>query len=220
MHVFMHHLCKLNKSNSLKDLFLQFVSSNIFSEILKSMNEKSQCELCDKYITTWIFPCQLFKLYSNILKCANLIEIRLCMSLCTIFLIPWHAIFETSAQIQEVYFRLNRNIHSNVNVLGRFYKHFLTSLYGSTLFDIVLKPVSKQKYLQVEQNNSLKDILKCANLIEIRLCMSLCTIFLIPWHAIFETSAQIQEVYFRVMKNSSSLNMVICNIILQQSNTF
>ena len=33
---------------------------------------------------------------------------------------------------------LNRNFHSKDNVLGRFYKHFLTSLtfYRSTLFDI------------------------------------------------------------------------------------
>jgi hypothetical protein len=46
---------------------------------------------------------------------------------------------------------LNRNFHSNVNILGRFYKQFLTSLYRSTLFDIFLKPDSKQKYLQVEQ---------------------------------------------------------------------
>jgi hypothetical protein len=35
---------------------------------------------------------------------------------------------------------LNRNFHSNVNVLGRFYKQFLTSLYRSTLFGIFLKP--------------------------------------------------------------------------------
>jgi hypothetical protein len=33
---------------------------------------------------------------------------------------------------------LNRNFHSNVNVLGRFYKQFLTSLYRSTLFGIFL----------------------------------------------------------------------------------
>ena len=38
---------------------------------------------------------------------------------------------------------LNRNFHSNVKGLGRFYKHFLTSLYISTLFDIFLKPDSK-----------------------------------------------------------------------------
>jgi hypothetical protein len=42
---------------------------------------------------------------------------------------------------------LNRNFHSNVNVSGRFYKHFLTSLYRSTLFDIFFKPDSKQKLL-------------------------------------------------------------------------
>jgi hypothetical protein len=35
---------------------------------------------------------------------------------------------------------LNRNFHSNVNVLGRFYKQFLMSLYRSTLFGIFLKP--------------------------------------------------------------------------------
>ena len=69
---------------------------------------------------------------------------------------------------------LNRNFHSNVNVLGRvsilsvpdegysrnvsgvlnlistfYHKHFLTSLYRSTLFDIFLNPDSKRKYLQV-----------------------------------------------------------------------
>jgi hypothetical protein len=48
----------------------------------------------------------------------------------------------------NVYVVFNRNFHSNVNVLCRFYKHFLTSLYRSTLFDIFLKPDSKQKYLQ------------------------------------------------------------------------
>jgi hypothetical protein len=31
---------------------LQFVSLKIFSEILKSMIEKRQCELCHKYIMT------------------------------------------------------------------------------------------------------------------------------------------------------------------------
>jgi hypothetical protein len=41
--------------------------------------------------------------------------------------------------------------HWNVNVLGRFYKHFLTSLYRSTLFDIFLKPDSNE-------SNSLKDL--------------------------------------------------------------
>ena len=46
---------------------------------------------------------------------------------------------------------LNRNFHSNFNVLGRFYKHFLTSLYRWTLFGIFLVPDSKQKYLQVEE---------------------------------------------------------------------
>ena len=41
----------------------------------------------------------------------------------------------------------DRNFHSNVNVLGRFYKQSLTSLYRSTLFGIFFKPDSKQKYL-------------------------------------------------------------------------
>ena len=50
----------------------------------------------------------------------------------------------------NVYVVLNRNFHSNVNVLGRFYKHSLTSLYRSTLFDIFLKPYSNK-------GNSLKD---------------------------------------------------------------
>ena len=49
---------------------------------------------------------------------------------------------------------LNRNFHSNVNVLGIFYKQFLTSLYRSTLFGIFFKPDSKQKYLPVEQRQS------------------------------------------------------------------
>ena len=40
-----------------------------------------------------------------------------------------------------VYVVLNRNFHSNVNVLGRFHKQFLTLLYRSTLFDIFLKPL-------------------------------------------------------------------------------
>ena len=48
------------------------------------------------------------------------------------------------------------NFHSNVNVLGKFYKQFLTSLYRSTLFGIFLKTDSKQKYLQVEQRQLLR----------------------------------------------------------------
>jgi hypothetical protein len=59
---------------------------------------------------------------------------------------------------KNVYIVLNSNLHSNVNILGRFYKHFLTSLYRSTLFDIFLKPDSKQQYFQIEQSNSLKDL--------------------------------------------------------------
>ena len=51
----------------------------------------------------------------------------------------------------NVYIVLNRNFNSNVNVLGRFYKHFPMPLYRSTLFDMFLKPVSKQNYLQIEQ---------------------------------------------------------------------
>jgi hypothetical protein len=52
---------------------------------------------------------------------------------------------------RNVYVVSNRNFHSNVNVLGRFYKQSLTSLYRSTLFGIFLNPDSKQKFLQVEQ---------------------------------------------------------------------
>jgi hypothetical protein len=52
----------------------------------------------------------------------------------------------------------NRNFHLNVNVLGRFYKQFLTSLYRSTLLGIFLKPDSKQKYLQVEQRQLYRQI--------------------------------------------------------------
>ena len=37
---------------------------------------------------------------------------------------------------------LNRNFHSNVNVLGRFYKQFLTSLYRSTLLRIYFRNLS------------------------------------------------------------------------------
>jgi hypothetical protein len=46
----------------------------------------------------------------------------------------------------NIYVVLNRKFHSNVNVLGRFCKHILTSLYRLTLLDIFLKPDSKQKY--------------------------------------------------------------------------
>ena len=56
---------------------------------------------------------------------------------------------------------LNRNFHSNVNILGRFYKQFLTSLYRSTLFGIFFKPDSKQKYLQVELKSTLLRIYFC-----------------------------------------------------------
>jgi hypothetical protein len=64
----------------------------------------------------------------------------------TYLLILWN---EEKRMIMKIL--LNRNCHSNVNVLSRFYKHFLTSLCRSTLFDIFLKSDSKQKYLQVEQ---------------------------------------------------------------------
>jgi hypothetical protein len=50
----------------------------------------------------------------------------------------------------DIYVVLNRNFHSNVNVLGRFYEQFLTSLYRSTLFGIFLKPDSKQKICKLE----------------------------------------------------------------------
>jgi hypothetical protein len=58
----------------------------------------------------------------------------------------------------NIYVVLNRNFHSNVNVLGRFYKQFLTSLYRSTLFGIFLKPDSKQKYLQVEHRIYVRNL--------------------------------------------------------------
>jgi hypothetical protein len=66
---------------------------------------------------------------------------------------------EILTPFSSLYIVLNRNFHSNVNVLGRFYKQFITSLYRSTLVGIFLKPDSKQKYLQVEKkDNSLKDL--------------------------------------------------------------
>ena len=43
--------------------------------------------------------------------------------------ITWNGIISSN-----VYVVLNRNFHSNVNVLSRLYKHFLTSLYRSTFF--------------------------------------------------------------------------------------
>jgi hypothetical protein len=71
------------------------------------------------------------------LKCVNLIEIRLYAYLyASSFLVLRYIIFETTAQIPEVelggqygymrantdmYVVLNRNFRSNINVLGRFY---------------------------------------------------------------------------------------------------
>jgi hypothetical protein len=59
--------------------------------------------------------------------------------------LTWNGIISSN-----VYVVSNRNFHSNVNVLGRFCKQFLTSLYRSTLFGIFLKPDSKQKYLKYD----------------------------------------------------------------------
>jgi hypothetical protein len=48
---------------------------------------------------SWWFHFKLFKLYSNILKRVNLIEIRF---YAPSFLVLWHIFFETTAQIPEV----------------------------------------------------------------------------------------------------------------------
>jgi hypothetical protein len=53
---------------------------------------------------------------------------------------------------------LKRNFHSNANILGRFYKQFLTSLYRSTLFGIFLKPDSNKNICKLNKGNSLKDL--------------------------------------------------------------
>jgi hypothetical protein len=45
----------------------------------------------------------------------------------------------------NIYVVLNRNFHSNVNVLGIFYKQFLTSLYRSTLL-VSCKNVQRQSF--------------------------------------------------------------------------
>jgi hypothetical protein len=45
--------------------------------------------------------------------------------------VTWNGIISSN-----IYVVLNRNFHSNVNVLGRFYKQFLTSLYRSTVWYI------------------------------------------------------------------------------------
>jgi hypothetical protein len=74
------------------------------------------------------------------------------------FLIPWHAIFETTVQIPEVDFRGKYGYLRAKNqlwLLAIIEIYFLT-LYRSTLFDIILKPVSKQNYLQVEQGQLSK----------------------------------------------------------------
>ena len=53
-----------------------------------------------------LFRFKLFKLYSNILKCFNLIEIWFYAYFYTpSFLVLWHIMFDTTAQIPEVEFR-------------------------------------------------------------------------------------------------------------------
>jgi hypothetical protein len=108
---------------------------------------------------------------------------------------------------------LNRNFHSNVNVLGRFYKQFLTSVYRSTLFGIFFKPDSKQKYLQVEQSwiNSLKDLFFASKYGYVRANTDICPVFALSannqhWllaiigHA--KTNILQQNMYINVRKNN------------------
>jgi hypothetical protein len=64
---------------------------------------------------SWLFRFKLLKLYSNILKRVNLIEIRL---YAPPFLVFWHIFFETTAQIPEVkfgYLRANTDIWGRAN---------------------------------------------------------------------------------------------------------
>ena len=52
-----------------------------------------------------LFHFKLFKIYSNMLKCVNLIEIRFyAYRYASSFLVLWHIIFETTVQIPEVEF--------------------------------------------------------------------------------------------------------------------
>ena len=61
----------------------------------------------------------------------------------------WNGIISSN-----LYVVLNRNSHSNVNVLGIFYQHILTSLYRR-LMSFWNQTRNKQKYVQVKQCNSL-----------------------------------------------------------------
>ena len=53
---------------------------------------------------------------------------------------------------------LNRNFHSNVNIFGRFYKHFLTSLYRSKLLDIFWSQTRNKNICKLNKGNSLKNL--------------------------------------------------------------
>jgi hypothetical protein len=78
---------------------------------------------------------KMVKLYFNQINTFQNIGIK--------FKITWNGIISSN-----VYIVLNKNFHSNVNVLGRFYKHFLTSLYKTWSKNIC----------KLNKGNSLKDL--------------------------------------------------------------
>jgi hypothetical protein len=95
-------------------------------------------------LITSVFHFKLFKLYSSILKCVNLIEIRFyAYRYASSLYVLWHTIFETTAQIPEVgfggkygYLRANTDI-CPVFVLSANNQHWLLVVIGHAKTNIL-----------------------------------------------------------------------------------
>ena len=87
-----------------------------------------------------LFRFKLFKLYSNILKCVNLIEIWFYAYFYTpSFLVLWHIMFDTTAQIPEVEFG------GQIWIFEGKYSYWLSGQITNTDFCLLLD-MQKQTY--------------------------------------------------------------------------
>ena len=95
-------------------------------------------------LITSVFRFKLFKLYSSILKCVNLIEIRFyAYRYASSLYVLWHTLFETTAQIPEVefggkygYLKANTDI-CPVFVLSANNQHWLLVVIGHAKTNIL-----------------------------------------------------------------------------------
>jgi hypothetical protein len=97
----------------------------------------------------YLFCFKLFKLYSNILKCVNLIELRFNVYLyATSFLVLWHIIFETTAQIPEVEFKckIYGYLRANTNICGYFPWVQTTNINFYLLLDMQKRTYCNKQY--------------------------------------------------------------------------